>query len=125
MKLDRQFAIGALNLLIGSASFNAQHFIVIAFLSSHFLNPTLTHAHSPGRSIDIEPNESTSRRSSRATLLDHWKQPLLQAAANGPLIGNRAGPGALQFLREIDHSAHERLLRARLGRTFSLQPRSV
>jgi len=55
MKLYRELAIGAFDLLIGGASLNAQNFVVIAFFSSHFLNPTLTHAHSSGRSIDLEP----------------------------------------------------------------------
>src|SRR5207244_10929775 len=35
MKLNRQLAIGAFHLLVGGVSFNAQHFVVITFLSSH------------------------------------------------------------------------------------------
>ena len=35
MKLNRLLAIGAFHLLVGGVSFNAQHFVVITFLSSH------------------------------------------------------------------------------------------
>src|SRR2546428_10551344 len=45
MKLDREFAIGAFDLLIGGVSSNAQHVVVIAFLSCHVADKScLTYA---------------------------------------------------------------------------------
>jgi hypothetical protein len=41
MKLDGEFAIGAFDLLVRGASFNAQYLIVIAFFSSHVTDKSL------------------------------------------------------------------------------------
>ena len=38
MKLNREFAIGAFDLLAGGVSRNAKHLVVIAFLSCHVAN---------------------------------------------------------------------------------------
>jgi hypothetical protein len=41
MKLDGELAIGALDVLIGGVSFNAQYLIIIAFFSSHVTDKPL------------------------------------------------------------------------------------
>src|SRR6266516_917397 len=47
MKLDREFAIGAFDLLIRGVSSNAKHLIVIAFVSRHVADKScLTYASS-------------------------------------------------------------------------------
>ena len=48
MELDGELAIGSFDFLTGSVSFDAEHFVVIAFLSSHFesCHPELSEAES-------------------------------------------------------------------------------
>src|SRR5207249_400290 len=70
MKLHRELAIGALDLLIGSISSNAQHLVVIAFVrGGHVSTPTLTLALAPA------PDQTASAASRKSKSVSTYRKP--------------------------------------------------